>query len=400
MSAVNRVIVTDTRYRMSLPVIRALGKEKFHITATERRTCKKGSELGFYSKYTADTAYISDAEKNTEGFISDLRKLSEGFSERPVIIPIGITSLLAMCKNRDAVHDFADCALPPFSSIELANDKARLIPFAKSLGIPVPETTFINSGETVEELSLRISYPAVIKLPTGEMLGLSPDERYKIVKTREEFLAHYPRFAALSGDVLVQQYITGDGYGVSAVFGKNHEPLEIFCHHRLREYPATGGPSCFCESASLPELSDYAVKLLSALSWEGVAMVEFKGNPETGFYLMEINPRFWGSSALAPNSGCNIPLALYRAARGDEAAPYTGFKPNYKVGHRMRFLLQDLLAFPAYLRRSGNKIKFAFSFLFGLLNPRISDGVLDIRDIRSSLKYLKCALKKTDSIVR
>ena len=394
------VIVTDVRYRMSLPVIRSLGKEGFHITATERDACKKGAELGFYSKYTSETAYISDAEENPVQFVADLKKLSEKESERPVIIPIGITSLLAMCKHCEEIDVFADTALPSFSSIELANDKSRLIPFAESIGIPVPETTFLKENETVETLSHRISYPAVIKLPAGEMLGLSPDERYKIVNTREEFLKSYPEFAKHGGDILIQQYITGDGYGVSAVFGKNHEPLEIFCHHRLREYPASGGPSCFCESADLPELAEYAVNLLRALDWVGVAMVEFKGNPETGFYLMEINPRFWGSSALAPNSGCNIPLALCRAARGVEASEFTRFKPQYKVGHKMRFLLQDLLAFPAYLRRSKSKIKFAISFISGFLNPFISDGVLDIRDIRSSIIYLKCALKKTDSIVR
>ena len=394
------VIVTDVRYRMSLPVIRSLGRKGFHITATERTVCKKGSELGFYSKHTAETAYISDAEENPAQFVSDLKKLSEKQAERPVIIPVGITSLLAMCVRRDEITEFADAALPSLSSIELANDKSRLIPFAESIGVPVPETTFLKENETVEELSVRISYPAVIKLPAGEMLGLSPDERYKIVTDKDEFLKSYPEFAKHGGDILVQQYITGDGYGVSAVFGKNHEPLEIFCHHRLREYPASGGPSCFCESADLPELADYAIRLLRALDWEGVAMVEFKGSPETGFYLMEINPRFWGSSALAPNSGCNISYALCRAARGEEAPAYTSFKPNYKVGHRMRFLLQDLLSFPAYLRRSKNKIKFTTAFFLNLLNPCISDGVLDVRDIRSSLRYLKCALKKTNSIVR
>ena len=71
------VIITDVRYRMSLPVIRSLGKEGFHITATERDACKKGAELGFYSKYTSETAYISDAEENPVQFVADLKKLSE-----------------------------------------------------------------------------------------------------------------------------------------------------------------------------------------------------------------------------------------------------------------------------------------------------------------------------------
>ena len=385
---------------MSLPIIRALGREKIPVICTERTICRKKAALGFYSKYSSQNTLLTDICEDEEKFVSDLSELCRLQEETPVIIPVGITTLLTLCKRKDEISAFADVALPPPDMIELANDKARLIPFAESIGVPVPKTTFLADGETVTELSDRITYPSVIKLPTGELLGLAPSERYAIVRTREEFITTYEKFATLGGEILVQQYIEGDGYGVSAVFGRNGEPLEIFCHHRLREYPASGGPSSFCESADLPELCDHAIKLLRALHWEGVAMVEFKGSPENGFYLMEINPRFWGSSALAPNSGCNIPLALYRAARGETAEPYTAFSPSYKVGHRMRFLLQDLLTFPAYLRKSPNKLRFALSFFAGLLNPEISDGVLDIRDIRASINYLTEAFKKTDSIVR
>lgn len=385
---------------MSLPVIRALGKSGVPVISTEREICPEGRELGFYSKHSKKNVLLSDAEASPDGFIEDLRVLSSSESERPVIIPVGISSLLAMCERRGEIAEFADAALPSIGSIRIANDKSSLIPFARSIGIPVPETTFRRSGETAESLSERIPYPAVIKLPRGEMLGLDPNERYKIVKTRDEFLLEYAKMEKLDGNILVQQYIRGEGYGVSAVFSKNHEPLEIFCHRRIREYPASGGPSCFCESADLPELALLAVKLLRALDWVGVAMVEFRGNAEDGFYLMEINPRFWGSTALAPNSGCNIPLALYRAACGELAPRFEKFVPNYKVGQRMRFLLQDLLSYPAYRKRAKNKAAFSLSFFGELLNPRISDGVLSASDIASSIQYLKQAIKKTDRIVR
>ncbi len=394
------VIVTDVRYRMSLPIIRSLGKRKIPVICSERSGSDKRRALGFYSKYSSENIELTDIAEDSERFISDLKASCERLEERPVVLPVGTATLMALCAERERVSEFADFALPPLESIELANDKSRLIPFADKLGIPIPETTFIRDGETVEELSSRISYPSVIKLPTGEMLGLAPGERYKIVNSSEEFVVQYKNLSKYDDNILVQQYITGDGYGVSAVFDKNSEPIEIFCHKRIREYPASGGPSCFCESADLPDLADYAVKLLKALNWVGVAMVEFKGNEENGYYLMEINPRFWGSSALAPNSGCDIPFALYRAACGESSLPYSGFTPSYKVGHRMRFLLQDLLSFPAYLKKSDNKLRFALSYFGGLFNPNISDGVLDIHDIRSSVQYLKQALKKTDSIVR
>ncbi len=389
-------IVIDARYRISLPVIRSLGKRKIPVIATERKDIPKRRALGFFSRFCSDSAFIADPEVSLDAFVSDLRHLAEKSGEKPVLMPVGISSVLALSRNRQRVSEFAHIAIAEISNLELANDKSRLIPFAESIGIPVPKTTFKGDGESVSALAERISYPAVIKLPLGELLGLNPNERYAIVNSKEEFLEKYPAFEKHGGEILIQQYISGDGYGVSAVFGKDHRPIEVFCHKRLREYPASGGPSCFCESVYVPELVEYATKLLSELSWEGVAMVEFKGNPETGFYLMEINPRFWGSFALAPNSGCDIAYALYRAALGESGSS----SPSYKTGHKMRFILQDLLSFPAYLKRSKNPIKFALSFLTGLLNPRISDGVLTLLDIPSSLAYLREALKKKEKIIR
>ena len=391
-------IVIDARYRISLPVIRSLGKRKIPVIATERKDIPKKRALGFFSRFCSGSAFISDPEAAPNAFVSDLRSVAEKSGKKPVLMPVGISSVLALSRAKDAVSEFAHIAVSDIANLELANDKSRLIPFADSVGIPVPKTTFRADGESLADLSERIAYPAVIKLPLGELLGLNPNERYAIIKSKEEFREKYPAFEKHGGEVLIQQYISGDGYGVSAVFGKDRKPIEVFCHRRLREYPASGGPSCFCESVYVPELVEYATKLLSALSWEGVAMVEFKGSPENGFYLMEINPRFWGSFALAPNSGCDIAHALYRAALGESGEP--SGSPSYKTGHKMRFILQDVLSFPAYLKRAEKPLAFALSFLAGLFDPRISDGVLTLSDIPSSLAYLREALKKKEKIIR
>jgi predicted ATP-grasp superfamily ATP-dependent carboligase len=72
-------------------------------------------------------------------------------------------------------------------------------------------------------------------------------------------------------------------------------------------------------------------------------MVEFKVDPRDGTpKLMEINPRFWGSLALAVAAGVNFPYLLLRMARGEN------FKPveHYALGKKARWLLPgDLLHF-------------------------------------------------------
>lgn len=88
-------------------------------------------------------------------------------------------------------------------------------------------------------------------------------------------------------------------------------------HQRLREYPITGGPSVAARTIYHEKVYHYGKKLLDSLKWHGVAMVEFKINPKSGdIYLMEINPKFWGSVELGLAAGINFGELLIEAYTG------------------------------------------------------------------------------------
>ena len=73
---------------------------------------------------------------------------------------------------------------------------------------------------------------------------------------------------------------------------------------------------------------------MAALDWEGVAMVECKHDPLTDrYYVMEINPRFWGSLQLAVDAGVDFPRLLVECALGGSPPPVT----NYRAGIRSRW---------------------------------------------------------------
>lgn len=390
------VIITDVRYRMSLPVIRSLGKAGARITCTERISTPDKAALGFKSKYTHAKAHLPCAEDG-QSFMSALISLADGTC--PVVIPVGIDSLLTLCDYPAEAQSFFKTALPPKPSIELANDKYSLVKQAVSVGVPCPGTTTLRPGETVEDMAARVSYPAVIKYRAGELLHLDAKDRYAIVDTPEELCKTFEKMHALQEFPLVQEYVSGEGFGVSVVMDKEHNPLKVFCHRRLREYPISGGPSCLCESTWDQALAEHAVALLRSLNWVGVAMVEFKGTPESGYKLMEINPRLWGSLALAPIAGCDMPLALAQAACG-ELAGDKPIAPDYKLGKRMRFRIQDTLAFPGYLKKAKNKPLFALKYILSLIDPRTKDGVFCLSDPKPGFAYLKNAFGKRNKIAR
>ncbi len=398
-----RAFVTDVHYRMGLAAVRSLGKRSIPVTSVEFENIPQKSILGFYSRFSSESRLVPNAAFHRSEFINSLieasKKELEKTGQKPVLIPVGLDTLMAVSSSKEQLEPWIDFIVPPLESIETANDTNSLLKIASDIGIPCPETTTLGQDETIKELSDRLKYPVVIKYRKGEVLKLTAGERYRIVKDPETFIKEFSRMHEIQSFPIVQRYISGAGYGVSAVFDNNGEPIEIFCHKRLREYPVTGGPSCFCESVWNDRLVDYAIRLLKNLNWRGLAMVEFKGDPEGDVSLMEINPRFWGSLPLSIEAGCDIPYALYRAANG-ETVPYNStlkyswYPERYKKGKRMRYLFQDMMSMPGYLKRSRNKTAFVFRFIGQLFNPAISDGVLKISDCKPSFKYIVQAFKK------
>jgi predicted ATP-grasp superfamily ATP-dependent carboligase len=159
--------------------------------------------------------------------------------------------------------------------------------------------------------------------------------------------------------------------------------LNAYAYRRLREFPVSGGPSTLRETIEAPELIEHAERLMQALDWTGVAMVEFKTDARDGVArLLEINPRFWGSLELAAVAGMNFPLMLYRLTRGEAVE-----RVEARVGVRSRWLLPgDLAHFVANPRRFSLEPSF-FRF-------RDADTHYDefkAYDLRGSLATVPCA---------
>lgn len=379
-------IVTDARYRMTVSIIRSLGKAGIRVTALEDRLPLR-EILGFHSKYISDTEYATSAHISHDRFIEDLLQLSPGHD---AVIPVTTNSILAIAKHRDKLEGKIKFIVADEETIRLADDKGRLLQKASELGVPAPFTTTLNEKEALGALAERVKYPIVVKYRAGEKLGLHAGERYAIVREKENFIRVFSSMHAKQPYPLVQEYLPGGGFGVSAFFNRDGEPVVIFGHKRIREYPVSGGPSCLCESVHIPELNTYAVKLLQGLGWQGVAMVEFKQASDGNFRLMEINPRIWGSFPLTLAAGIDFPLIMYKTIMGEKVEPV----PETPPGRKMRFLVQDLMSARGYLRQSGNKTAFVRGFLRDLTDPGIKDGLFSWDDPKPGLYYLRNIIHK------
>ncbi len=375
------VIVTDIKYRSSLAIIRDLGEAGYDITGARR---DDGSPpLGLYSKHVSRRVTLPNEEEEYLDALFALCAESCKSGEKPVIFPAGASTLSLLAKNADRLSFVAGFCVPDVSSLELAGDKRRLLKLAASIGIPCPGQYSPPFDDAC--------FPAVVKLRCGEELGLKPAERYALAGGMETLREHYARFEKLQSAPLVQEYVAGDGYGVSCLFSQKGEPVDIFCHKRIREYPVTGGPSSCCEAVWNKNMAEDAVRLLRALNWRGIAMVEFKGT-EKDYRLMEINPRVWGSYPLTRAAKSRFSMNYALACAGEEPSrdPLSG--PGYTPGVRMKFFLQEAACAAEYLKR--RRPLASLRALGSAVNPFVRDGVLEMSDCRASLEYIKATIRR------
>ncbi len=83
----------------------------------------------------------------------------------------------------------------------------------------------------------------------------------------------------------------------------------------MREKIATGGASTLREAVANAAIAQAAQRFFDAIGWHGLAMCEFKVCPETGtFWFVEVNPRLWGSMALATSAGVEFPYLAWLCA--------------------------------------------------------------------------------------
>jgi predicted ATP-grasp superfamily ATP-dependent carboligase len=344
-----RVLVTDGEQRAALAIVRSLGRAGHQVEVAASR----GRTLAGSSRYAARSIRVPDPLAEPERF-ADAVIAHAHAAGIDVLLPVTEASLVALLPRR---AELAPAALP-FPELETflrICDKAQVTQAAAAVGISVPAQHVLTRPSDLDLDTSALRFPAVVKPARSVVRSGTGLRKLSVVHAADR--AALSRVAASmppeAYPLLVQQRIHGPGIGIFVLLWQG-ELLAAFSHERLREKPPSGGVSVYCESRPLdPQLLERSVALLRSFGWEGVAMVEFKRDAQSGEdYIMEINGRFWGSLQLAISAGVDFPRLLVDAALGMEVPATT----RYESGVRSRWVLGDLDHLIARMRRSAESL--------------------------------------------
>lgn len=326
------VLVTDGNERSSLAAVRALAEAGYRVMTCSSRE----HSLTGHSRFSRRSWTVSDPLTRPERYVGDLAEIVQR-EDVDVVLPMTEPSLLALLPQRDQL---APAILPfaGYEKLEMLLNKEEVIRRAPAHGIAVPRQVIVAEPGTATSASVAdLQFPVVLK--PSRSVGRSDDGRTNVGVTHvleasqfESVVSSQPPAAF---PLLVQERISGPGIGIFLLLGRDGL-IARFAHRRIREKPPSGGVSVLRESIQPDEaLFNKARSLLEDFGWEGVAMVEFKVDEKSGQpYLMEVNPRLWGSLQLAIDAGVDFPTLLMQSALGETVSRQL----EYASGVRTRWL--------------------------------------------------------------
>lgn len=389
-------IVTDIHYRMSLALIRDLGESGVTVICCEsNRYCDKRSTppLGALSRHCFRHVWLPE-ERYMDSLFDLCSEVGEEYRCRPALLPVGAATLAGVAAERKRFESVCGLLIPSQDQLALFNSKDRLADLARCHAVPTPESYVREDGESVDTFARRISYPCVIKPDCGEKLGLSAAQRYMFASTETEAVNAFSLYLQLSGeDPVVQRRLIGGGLGYS-VLALDGKIVHSICHRRLREYPISGGPSSCCITEERNDLHQYVSTLVRETDFSGLAMFEFKEDKEGRPYLLEVNPRIWGTFPLSRVSNCNLSVVWCALAWniGNPSDPVAVPDITLPNTRKMVFAATDIMAAIGYLRHG--KVKKAVDAFCDFINPLVRDGVFEWTDAAPGAAYYRSLLAK------
>lgn len=335
-----KVFILGHDTRSFLTVIRSLGRKGLvvHVGIST-----KGS-VALSSKYISKIHLLPSSPK--EEWKAEVLKIMKQ-EKFDLVIPTNDGQNLLFQQFRDE--------LEPYGRIYLLNDEVFKITYNKMetynlcerCGVNYPKSKLLKQGDNVPSLLEPYKFPLILKPRSSVYLSdIHNKNRVKKIYDKEQFETSL-KIMLQKGDVVIQDYFDGIGVGIE-VLAANGIILTVFQHIRVHE-PLNGGGSSYRKSMPVDkDLLDASKKLIRALKYTGVAMLEFRVNPkQANWTLIEINGRFWGSLPLAVAAGVDFPYYLYQMLVDGKQ----DFPADYRYNIYCRNTASDLSWIVEHLKR-------------------------------------------------
>lgn len=312
-----RVLVTNAASRVAYVVTRSLSANCIPVYTTDWRPyamCR-------YSRFVRDHTVCPSPYSQPQAFLDHIVEFS-GRNKIELLIPCHEETLL-IAKYRDQLPAHVKIVLPSYDQLLFAHDKQRWHNHALHLNILVPPIySPVELRRKLPELS-RADFPMLIKPRQGGG-GWAVTQVDSAAALKEHL--HHSLFCGHPWErFIIQKKIIGRVHCVAMLFNRGSLRAMV-SYKQLRCYPRSRGQATWRISNHHEAAEHYLRLLLEDLSWHGVCQADFIVEEKTNRpYLIDINPRLWGSLFQAIQSGVDIPHLIFQIAQHGDVSPIFHF---------------------------------------------------------------------------
>ena len=215
----------------------------------------------------------------------------------------------------------------PTTSLEIANDKSKLLQFLQWRGIDVPDFRIVETPEQFETAAKELGYPqkticfkpSVSNGSRGfRIINPELDESHLLFneKPNSTYISYNDAVRILSvkpfPELLVSEYLPGEEYSVDCL-AKNGEAILVV--PRLRK-KMINGISVEGEFIQEKNIIAYCTQIIHELQLHGNIGIQVKPAATGKFLLLEINPRVQGTISAGLGAGINLPVLAIKQELG------------------------------------------------------------------------------------
>jgi predicted ATP-grasp superfamily ATP-dependent carboligase len=309
------VIVTNAGNRIAYNVVRSLGSKGLKVYAGDfaRRS------MSFVSRYAAGSFLYPSPFRDPDGFVAALLEQIERVNA-DVLIPVFEETFL-IAKHKQLFSGKVAMVVPDYDQILIAHNKDKWEGLARRLGIAVPAT--YSPDELRAGTRPDVRFPVLIKPKQGG--GAWGIQEVPSVERLQELLAQ-PTWTDRSWDrFFVQEKIIGQTHCVAMLFNRGALRATVG-YRQVRDYPPTGGQATRRVSIRHERSEEEFERLLRELRWHGPCQADFIIDQVSGVpYLIDVNPRLWGSLVQAIACGVDFPALIHAIATHGDVPPVTSY---------------------------------------------------------------------------
>ena len=322
-------LVTDVHTGSSLAGVRDLGRARLRVLslANDRAAC------GGWSRYATFSATAPDSDQDPRGFVSRVASLAAAHGPF-VFYPSGEPAIHAVLEHGSDLPPSAVLPFARLNSLRALRDKRELTRLAASVGLATPATIMEAPAAVIAAAPPPLPFAVKQVLPEGSL-----KKRTRIIETRAE-LDELLEVVPADEPLLIQERAEGPLIGLALVLDTEGRLVARFQQFARRLWPVEAGGSTLAVSMAPDEdLVSRSARMLADSGFSGLAQLQFLRTAR-GPALIDVNPRFYGSMALASASGVNLGHIWHRVVTGEPSRPV----PQYRAGVSYRWLEGDLTA--------------------------------------------------------